>query len=44
MKKVLFFAALAACLFSACQKEMNAPAGTTLTASILQTRTPSRAT
>ena len=39
MKKVLFFAALAACLFTACQKEMNAPAGTTLTASILQTRT-----
>ena len=39
MKKVFFFAALAACLFTACQKEMNAPAGTTLTASILETRT-----
>lgn len=39
MKKLFFFAALAACLFTACQKEMNAPAGTTLTASILETRT-----
>ena len=40
MKKVFIFAAVAAaCLLAGCQKENNAPAGTTLTASILETRT-----
>ncbi len=38
MKRIIVLAAFAACLFSACQKEMSAP-GTVLTAGILQTRT-----
>lgn len=40
MKKLVFTAALAAaCFLTGCQKELNAPEGTILTAEILQTRT-----